>query len=66
MMQMLWLLFVFVYLFFFYNIEKNRLFTYIIAFCSFLLGTKTAILAIILYLFIYHFINSKIKTKNTL
>lgn len=48
---------------FFYSIEKNKLFSIIIILCSFLLGTKTSILAIILYFFAYNFSVSKLKTK---
>lgn len=48
---------------FFYTIEIKRVLAILILLCSFLLGTKTAILAIILYLFSYNFIISKLKTK---
>lgn len=48
---------------FYFSIKKNNFYSFIIFLCSVLLGTKTSILAIMLYYFLISFYRAKLKTK---
>lgn len=48
---------------FFYSIDRQPVLALMMVFSSFILGTKTSLLAITLYFFIYSFLTSKRRTK---
>lgn len=48
---------------FYFSIKKNNFYAFIIFLCSVLLGTKTSILAILIFYFFIAFYRAKLKTK---